>query len=497
MNPTSAGATGPGSRDPAKRALVVSSACAEGGMANQMGREAYSYRFVYQIFAPLLRRWGRVVEVGRPESRLDYALWRLRREGLDPVHLSFHPLHMTYLTAHAPNIAVPAWEFPDIPSVSIQNNPRNNWVRIAEHLDVIVTHCQIGRKAFERANVKTPVHVVPVPIPPEYFAVPAWDYGERCALECPCYVFPQPEASAAGASPWEPMRPAGLSLRARGRELYKSCVKPRLPESFDRYLTLAARAVGAARRHHERQARVPYPVSPTLELSGVVYTTIFNPHDPRKNWQDMLSAYLSALGDCEDATLVMKLVIPPELAVPGLNGILDYYRRLGVRHRAKLAFVTGYLSDEQMLELARGTTYYLNASRAEGSCLPLQNSLAAGRPGLAPAHSGMSDYFEEQVGFVIAAHPEPASWPHDPDQRLTTRWHRIVWQSLHDQLRVSYDLARRDGARYRALAERGRQRAAEYASVESVWPLLIAALNAAARAEGRWQTRPPAGGAAA
>src|SRR5690348_16284155 len=138
---------------PKQRALVVSSVFTEDQMAAKLGREAYSYRFVYSAFEPLLRRWGPTVEITRPESRLHYALWRVRQQGLEPIHLSFLPLHSTYVGEGVPNIAVPAWEFPDIPNTDFQNNPRNNWQRIANQLSVIVTHCHITRNAFLRAAV--------------------------------------------------------------------------------------------------------------------------------------------------------------------------------------------------------------------------------------------------------------------------------------------------------------------------------------------------------
>ena len=53
-----------------QRALVVSSVFTETEMAAKLGREAYSYRFVYRAFEPLLRRWGPTIEITRPESRL-------------------------------------------------------------------------------------------------------------------------------------------------------------------------------------------------------------------------------------------------------------------------------------------------------------------------------------------------------------------------------------------------------------------------------------------
>src|SRR5262245_17113889 len=95
-----------------QRALIVSSVFKTAEVLQKMGVAAYSYHFVFRAFADLLGRWGHVREVTNPESRLDFALHVARREGLRPVHLSFLPLHLTYLTRHAPNVAFPFWEFP-------------------------------------------------------------------------------------------------------------------------------------------------------------------------------------------------------------------------------------------------------------------------------------------------------------------------------------------------------------------------------------------------
>jgi len=235
--------------------------------------------------------------------------------------------------------------------------------------------------------------------------------------------------------------------------------------------------VRGVRGARAEDVRVCVPAQPTLDLAGVVYTSILNPYDPRKNWQDLLSAYLLALGDCEDATLVVKLVVCPELAVPALNGLIGHYRGMNLAHRCKLVFVTDYLSDADMGELVRGSTYYVNSARAEGSCLPLQDFLAAGRPGLAPTHTSMADYFDDKLGFPIGSHPEPAGWPHAGGEGYTTTWQRIVWQSLHDQFRHSYQVAKQDQSYYQALASYGRSRMMEFAGAENVWPKLAAALD--------------------
>jgi glycosyltransferase involved in cell wall biosynthesis len=464
--------------DSARRAVLASLLFGEDQLRDRVGREAYSYRFVYRALAPLLARWGQTSEVTRPESRLDYAIWRAQQKGLYSVHLSFLPLHLAYLTAKAPNVLFPFWEFPDIPNTSFDNNPRNNWARIASHADLILTASRCTRDAFVKAGVRTPVRVVPVPIEALYFDVEDWQPRQRVILDCPAYLFPQPQQPLPPApNPWVKSSLGKLGWRERVRHVYKSYVKRHVPARLDRYLTVAFRAAAAARQAYQLDTRIPYTPCPALDLSGIVYTTIINPFDPRKNWKDLLSAYLLALGDCENATLVIKLVVCPKLAPAALNGVVGHYHEMGLPHRCKLAFVIDYLTDGQMLDLMRASTFYVNTARAEGACLPLQASLAAGRPGIAPCHTAMADYFSDDLGFPIASHPEPACWPHDPDQRLTTTWHRLVWQSLHDQFRASYLAAERGDERYRKMAARGRAAMRAYAGADAVWPLLSAALD--------------------
>jgi glycosyltransferase involved in cell wall biosynthesis len=472
--------------------MVVSSVFAEAQAPQRMGLEAYSYHYVYRAFAPLLERWGRTHVLARGGRGLAGALRRAPEQG--SLHLSFLPLHRMPLASAAPNVAFPFWEFPDIPDQDIEGDPRNNWVRTAGRLDLILTASTFTRDAFVRAGVRTPVRVVPVPVRPEYFAVPPWEPGQRVVLDCPCYILPQPEPDPVpDFDPWAPADLRRLSVRGKLKYVYANYLMPRLPRRLDRWLTALKHAVRDVQRAHARKTTVAARPSPHLELSGVVYTTFLNPFDPRKNWQDALSAFLWALGNREDATLVIKLVVNPTLAPAAVNWMLEFYRALNRCHRCKLVFVTGYLTDAQLVELARGSTFYLNSARAEGACLPLQDFLAAGRPGVAPTHTALADYFDAAVGFPLDSHPEPASWPHDPRQRCTTNWHRIVWQSLHDQIRGGYEAARQP-ARYQRMAEEGQRRIADFAGAEQVWPRLDAALALALqpRGTGAERVRSPA-----
>src|SRR5262249_5522930 len=259
-----------------------------------------------------------------------------------------------------------------------------------------------------------PIEVVPVPTPRTYFDVPAWLPGQTVLLGCDAYVF-QYGAYEGVSTPATAPGGAGKSLktflRGRARAAYRHVLKPLVPPVAHAAFRAAAHAL--APRLMDPFGRDN--LRPYLELSGVVYTSIFNPADGRKNWEDLLGGFLEALGGCADATLVLKLIAKDPT---WSERIAHYYRRLDRRHRCRVACVTDYLSEEQMLALCRASTYYLTTTHAEGNCLPVMNYLAAGRPVVSTCHTALSDYFTDDVGFVLESHPEPAIWPHDNGLRF-------------------------------------------------------------------------------
>jgi glycosyltransferase involved in cell wall biosynthesis len=227
----------------------------------------------------------------------------------------------------------------------------------------------------------------------------------------------------------------------------------------------------------------PLLSSSMLTLGGLVYTTVFNLGDPRKNYLDLLSAFLIAFRDRPDATLVIKLVTNPVREHHEVGILRDRYKGLGLRHDCRVVVITEYLSDDQMAVLMRVTTYYVNTSHAEGACLPLQQALAGGRPALAPAHTAMADYMDDQVGFVLKTHPEPSPWPHDPERRLETYWHRLDWSDLRDRFIESAWVAELDPSRYASMAAAARRRMLDYAGREAADAALRRALECLPEAE--------------
>jgi hypothetical protein len=396
------------------------------------------------------------------------------------VHVSILPFQDVHMCKSAPNVVIPAWEFPDVPDHEFDNNPKNNWVAMANKTDLVLVGGQFTVESMRRGGVTSPIQIVQVPTPDAYFQISPWDYHKQTTVNCRAYW---PRAQDSELADELETRKTCFKLAKRSmvqstRAIYKAILGPA------RYQAMSDRM--KLRRTERRRKRaglgncspdvlmLNYPSTSELQLSGVVYTSIFNPDDGRKNWSDLITAFLTAVGDCEDATLVLKLITRRR---EGAEQVIRFYQECDIPHRCKVAFVVDYLSDETLHQLASASTYYLQTTRAEGNCLPLMNYLAAGRPGISPAHSAMGDYFDKDCGWVIDSYQEPASWPHDSRLRYKTTWGRLNWASCRDSIRDSYDFAIGQQEQYRSLSRRCRNHMQQWASCDAVGTRINAALD--------------------
>ena len=483
--------------DPARpiKFLVGTTGCAR-DIRGTLGSANYSYFFAVKALAPALERFGTWELVHQPESRLPYLAARAEAEGYRPVHLSVNPPHDAYITPALPTILLPFWEFPDIPSRDFGHDTRANWLRICNATDLILAPCTFTAETLREVGVTRPIAMVPIPLAPAYFDLPDWDpagcheftyrHESWGGPPSPAEIEAEIEAAAATHAPAHaPARRRGGPLMGPARFAYRGA-----RAGYHRYVRRwlsheAIEQIGRVKDVTKRAVlRRPKPASPDgpprvpaapLALEGLVYTSIFNASDNRKNQEDMISAFLLAFRDRPDATLVLKLNTCPPKEVIEFNVLRHYYLGLGIRHRCRVVFVADFLDQEGMLALLDATTYYVNTSRAEGACMPLQQAMAAGRPAIAPTHTSMADYMDGAVGFPIRGHAEPTFYPHDPERRLETYWNRMVWSDIRDQFLASAELVDARPDRYAAMAAAARRRVANYAGL----PVVVDALGRA------------------
>ena len=68
----------------------------------------------------------------------------------------------------------------------------------------------------------------------------------------------------------------------------------------------------------------------------------------------------------------------------------------------------------------------------------------------------MLDYITTRNAFVVASDEQLTSWPHDPEFKLRTHFHRVHWDSLADNYEKAYRCATQDPDRQRAMGAAAR-----------------------------------------
>jgi hypothetical protein len=209
----------------------------------------------------------------------------------------------------------------------------------------------------------------------------------------------------------------------------------------------------------------PPPPEVQVSLGGVVYTSLLNPTDGRKNWHDLLTAFLWVFQNVEDATLVLKII----------KGDPNAYRRdlflIMARSgpfKCRIVTMDGFLEDAEYGALMGATSFYVNTSNAEGMCMPLTEFMSVGKPVIAPRHTAMADYIDPSAAFVVESTPEHNVWPNDPRPLYTTMREKLKWDTLAAAFEESYRVAKQAPERYAEMGANAERIMRDYCSDHAV-----------------------------
>jgi glycosyltransferase involved in cell wall biosynthesis len=485
----------------------------DSSISQSLGRPEYSYYFVLKAYRPVLESLGRV-HVVSSTAEVDPLYRQLRAAGEDSLFLSFTPPQKTPNDLECPTMCVVAWEFDSIPDEQWDNDPRQDWTRMLARQGRVITLSSHTARAIRRAMGEDfPVLVLPTPLWENFAAIRSRHTSvpvnagstldiKGCILDTrtlglsadsliPPPLTPEQQAEL------EALRPPPLTLKRR-------FVIAR------HYLRLWALDLGKAqpvpvhRTHflsqwywegirdllsdqaHSRLAKyfpsiagpqsVPVHVPAAMDLpdtteqvqthvDGVVYVTVFNPKDGRKNWHQLISAFCWAFRETEDATLVLKIT---------QSDLSSYYTELMTLlaqlspFACRVVVMHGYLDDPQYARLYEAASYYVNASRCEGLCLPLMEFMASGKPVIAPDHTAMEDYIDERVAFVVKSSEELTIWPQDTRIVYRTLRYRPDWGSLKTAYENSYRIAKEQPLEYQRMSHAAVERMHDYCAFTPV-----------------------------
>lgn len=173
----------------------------------------------------------------------------------------------------------------------------------------------------------------------------------------------------------------------------------------------------------------------------------------RKAPETLLRAFSEEFGGDEDVLLVVKTAnADPEV------DIRRQVAALGLRRgRAPIAIdVNRPIPAHQMGALYRSANAFVFPTRGEGWGLPVMEALACGLPTIATPWSGLTEFFDAEVGFPIdyTLVPARAKGPYYRGHR----WAEPDLGSLRVQLRAVYEQAAEAARRGAAGARRMRER---------------------------------------
>jgi glycosyltransferase involved in cell wall biosynthesis len=290
---------------------------------------------------------------------------------------------------------------------------RNDWRNVFRRQGCAITHSNFAVRAVQRAMGNDfPIWSIPAPV---------WDYCTKRHRK----------AKASAKSTGFDLRFDGVLLDFQGFN-----IPPFSGEGRTGFI--------------EQRPSAVTDQKVSIHLKGIIYTTVFNPNDGRKNWMDLLWGFCWAFREVEDVTLVMKLAYYNYEAIRLM--VIDEIKKL-MPFKCRVVALHGYLNDQAYGDLIRESTYVVNTAHGEGQCLPLMEYMSAGKPALSPAHTAMADYINDSDAFIIESSLEWIHWPHDPRQALRTFRYRINWESLYHAYLESYQVAKKDHFRYSRMSK--------------------------------------------
>jgi glycosyltransferase involved in cell wall biosynthesis len=484
--------------------FILYSDIGESTIDKSLGLPEYSYYFVLKAFRAALAELGTVTLVRRPETEVDPLFEECRQRGEECVFLSFSPPSKTAIDLKCPTVSVFAWEYSNIPNEQWDEDPRSDWRNVfARHGRAITLSGYTARAVKDAMGQEFPVLAVPAPLWEQFAGArerlgnPALGGSNEIRLRGtvidsrmlglsadglianaaqPAAVEPLP-ATAPPPAP-APAKNLRYRLGATKRHLlgwYRDVLRDLLPLWLARTLASGGR-MGYAVIRPAPQPQPDLPATPppvvaapepetAVKLDGVVYTSVFSPTDGRKNWFDMVTAFCWTFREVEDVTLVLKM---NERDLSSYRTTLMTLLSQLAPFKCRVVTLHAFLDDDAYEQLIGATTYYVNTSLCEGLCLPLMEFMSCGKPSIAPSHTAMADYIDEQVAFVVKSGLEQNVWPHDPRDLFRTLRYRLDWSSICSAYRDSYQVARQAPETYAQMRAHTLQRMQSYASVDAV-----------------------------
>jgi glycosyltransferase involved in cell wall biosynthesis len=190
--------------------------------------------------------------------------------------------------------------------------------------------------------------------------------------------------------------------------------------------------------------------------------------DPRKRPDLLVRAFSRTFKASDKAILLLKGYMTGDVRRD--QGLLERWIAEARQGDAHIRGIGGVRSDAEMLDLYRGASVFVTASRGEGYCLPAVQAMSCGKPVISTTWSAFADFEQIAVRHRVERVPADVGLPgYAPDQR----WGVIDEDDLAEKLAWAH--AQR-GELLR-IGEKARQWVLERASLQVVGERIAARLG--------------------
>ena len=205
-----------------------------------------------------------------------------------------------------------------------------------------------------------------------------------------------------------------------------------------------------------------------------LFLTMFNPHDKRKNMQEMVFGFMNILQQYPDAVLIIKFVLAEEMTPLArvLNEVVRHYMEGEVTTACdRIVVLSGYLSDAQISALYEISNFYLCTSVAEGQNFPLLEAMSYGVIPVSTIHTAMADYLTAENCIPIVSRPV-AHYRREMAADITGRSYSVEFASQTDIGRALLRACALPAVQHRQMQEQAQDTVDRHFSPQAVAKLI-------------------------
>ncbi len=309
------------------------------------GYAHYSYGFALDSFKAIAEKSDNIVDIFSYPFSMPEINSKIKAAS-NPIHISFLPPDVALIIPGAFNICVFAWEFDKLPKQSKEKNGifKKDYAKALKKFDAVITLSTYAQETLASYNIKSYVLPSATIQPP--------NIEDESIDDLICYP---------------------LTTK---KDYYKRPgIAKTLKDIFD--------------------------YSPYEER----FLYILNPHDIRKNFGNLTTAFSKFVEEHPNATLILKMTSQGDLTKLQETAFRREFPLFDNTMFNNVYFIPEKLSDKELHALMQSCETYISPSRAEGQNLPLCEAMHSSRITIAPDHTSMKDFINTNSTILLDHHP--------------------------------------------------------------------------------------------